>query len=149
LPLRSSQQQPLQQPPRPPASGARVRTPKQRAGAAAEDAACAHLAAHGLRIVARNVRFKVGELDIIAAHGALLVFVVVRRRSSRRFGSAAASVDAFKRRRLVRAAQCYLQAQARVRPRWPEPACRFDVVAVDGDRIEWIVNAFGSKEEHR
>lgn len=148
----STQAQPQPQQPSPTATRVRVRTPKQRAGAAAEDAACAHLVAHGLRIVARNVRFKVGELDIVAAHGAMLVFVEVRRRSSPRFGSAAASIDAFKRRRLVRAAQCFLQAQVRARSRTPEPACRFDVIGVDGDRgdrIEWIVNAFGSNEEYR
>src|SRR5690606_24172186 len=87
-----------------------ARTPKQRAGAAAEDAACAHLAAHGCRIVARNVRYRVGELDIVAFDDDELVFVEVRLRTGNAFGGAAASVDAFKQRRLVRAAQQFLAA---------------------------------------
>jgi putative endonuclease len=64
-----------------------------------------------------------------------LVFVEVRRRASSRFGGAAASIDAGKRARLAIAAQTYLQ-----RYRMP-PACRFDVVAIDGDAVSWIRNA--------
>ena len=80
-----------------------ARTPKQRAGDAAEQAACEHLRANGCTIVARNARYKEGELDIVARQGALLLFVEVRQRGSDRFGGAGASVDHFKRKRLLRA----------------------------------------------
>lgn len=119
------------------------RTPRQRAGDAAEDAACELLAARGCRIVARNIRYREGELDIVAWDGATLAFVEVRlRRDGGRFGGAAASVDAFKRKRLARAARHFLAerfgADAR---RWPP--CRFDVVAADGTALDWLRDAFG------
>jgi putative endonuclease len=120
-----------------------VRTPLQRAGAAAEAAACDYLVERGMRIVARNVRYQVGELDIVAADGALLVFVEVRRRANDHFGGAKASVSGAKRSRLVRAAQVYLLEHHG--QRWP--ACRFDVVAFESGRLEWIVDAFGTEEK--
>jgi putative endonuclease len=91
----------------------------------------------GLRLVERNYRCKGGEIDLIMHTPAgELVFVEVRQRASRAFGGAAASVTGTKQRRLVLAAQHYLARLARV------PACRFDVVAIDGGRLEWIENAF-------
>ena len=121
----------------------RAPTARQRVGAAAEAAACDHLVRHGLCIVGRNVRYRAGELDIVAVDGRTVVFVEVRRRSDMRFGGAGTSIDAAKRRRLARAAQCYLLQ--RFGERWP--ACRFDVVAFDDDRCEWIIDAFGIEEE--
>lgn len=128
-----------------------VRTPKQRAGAAAEEAAARLLQQHGCTIVARNVRFREGELDIVAREGELILFVEVRRRKDNRFGGAVASVDHFKRKRLLRAAQHFLvrhhgdgSATGRRRPGaggWP--ACRFDVVTADDQGVtEWIRDAF-------
>lgn len=126
-----------------------ARTPKQRAGDAAEQAACEHLRANGCTIVARNARYKEGELDIVARQGALLLFVEVRQRSSDRFGGAGASVDHFKRKRLLRAAQHFLlehfgdgsAAGGRRNGGWP--ACRFDVMTADGNGVtEWIQDAF-------
>lgn len=127
----------------PPAAGApRPRTPRQRAGDAAEDAACAHLVAQGCAIVARNARYPEGELDIVARQDATVIFVEVRLRSGARFGGAAASVDRFKRRRLLRAAQRWLLEHEGARA-WP--ACRLDVVTVDGEgRVEWIRGAFAA-----
>jgi len=64
------------------------------------------------------------------------VFVEVRARGDARFGGAAASVGTAKQRRIVLAARHYLQ-------RWPAPPpCRFDVVAIDGDRVDWLRGAF-------
>lgn len=106
------------------------------AGKRAEDRAAAFLQAKGLVIVERNFAAKVGEIDIIAKDGDELVFVEVRARSSRGFGGAAASVDAGKRRRVTRAARVWLQARG-----W-EGACRFDVVALDGETLEHLPAAF-------
>jgi putative endonuclease len=120
-----------------------VRTPKQRAGAAAEEAACAHLRQHGCRILARNVRYREGEIDIVAADGSTLLFVEVRLRARADFGGGVASVDAIKRRRLVRAAQHYLAQHFGSAGR-PLPPCRFDVIGVDAGGVrEWIRDAFG------
>ena len=116
-----------------------VRTPKQRAGDAAEDAAAKHLAAAGCRIVARNARYRDGEVDLVARERDVLVFVEVRMRVSLRFGGAAVSVNTLKQKRIARAAQHWLLGE--YGERWP--ACRFDVVTVDGSgTIEWIRDAF-------
>lgn len=79
----------------------------------------------GLRILARNYRRRCGELDLVALESETLVFVEVRARSPGRFGSALASVDGRKQRRLLATAQCFLQEYPQHRDR----ACRFDVVA--------------------
>jgi len=118
------------------------------AGARAEDAACAFLARRGLSIVARNVRSRFGEIDIVAREGAVLVFVEVRLRRSRRFGGAGASITAAKRARLVAAAQAYLAGLAR------EPACRIDALLIDADEggtagggaIEWVRDIAGDAD---
>ena len=134
----------LRRPPRP--KTIRLRTPKQRAGDAAEEAASVYLTQQGLRVIARNVRYPDGELDVIAADGPTLVFVEVRLRSSNAFGGAIASVDANKRRRVIRAAQHYLKAHTRDGQR-DLPPCRFDVIASDGTGVtEWIRGAFTADE---
>jgi len=95
-------------------------------GRAAEDAAVRHLAALGFEIVARNVWLCGAELDLVARDGDVVVFVEVRSRSNRRFGSAAATVRWRKIARVARAAQAYLSMHGLQRA----PA-RFDVVGVD------------------
>lgn len=116
-----------------------VRTPKQRAGDEAEDAAARHLIAKGCVVLARNARYREGELDLIMREREVIAFVEVRMRASDSRGGAAASVDVFKRKRIVRAAQRWLAEHHG--EHWP--ACRFDVVAIDGDgTIEWLRDAF-------
>ena len=109
-------------------------------GNAAEDAALAHLLAAGLRLVERNYRTPGrggGEIDLILREpDGTLVFVEVRARARASHGGAAASVGAIKQRRIVLAARHYL-----LRQRQPPP-CRFDVVAIDGERVEWLRGAF-------
>ena len=109
-------------------------------GNAAEDAALAHLLAAGLTLVERNYRTPGrggGEIDLVMREaGGTLVFVEVRARAGTTHGGAAASVGAVKQRRIVLAARHYL-----LRHRSPPP-CRFDVVAIEGDRIEWLQAAF-------
>ncbi|MBX3603779.1 MAG: YraN family protein [Piscinibacter sp.] len=112
-------------------------------GDAAEDAALAHLRAQGMLLVERNYRVargpggRGGEIDLILREpDGTLVFVEVRARRDGRFGGAAASVGAAKRGRLLFAAQHFLL-------RYPAPPpCRFDVVALDGGRLEWHRAAF-------
>ena len=109
-------------------------------GNAAEDAALAHLLATGLTLVERNYRTPGrggGEIDLVMREaGGTLVFVEVRARAGTTHGGAAASVGGVKQRRIVLAARHYL-----MRHRSP-PACRFDVVAIDGNHIEWLKAAF-------
>ena len=115
-------------------------TAKARDGAAAEALAARHLEGHGLRIVARNYRCHMGEIDLVAQDDDTLVFVEVRLRRSNAFGGAAASIDAHKRKRVLTAARHYLAGK-------PERACRFDVVVLDGladTRVEWLRDAFSA-----
>lgn len=110
------------------------RTAKQVEGQAGEDEALAHLERSGLRLVERNFRCKGGEIDLIMQEQGNLVFVEVRKRADTAYGGAAASVTSRKQRRLITAAQIYLQ-----RYRMPPP-CRFDVIAIDGGAIDWLKN---------
>ncbi len=113
-----------------------------RDGAAAEALAARHLEQHGLTIIARNVRCRGGEVDLIADDGRSLVFVEVRLRKNGRFGGAAASITASKQQRVILAAQQWLAGDG---GRHANRACRFDAMLLDGldaARIEWIRGAF-------
>jgi putative endonuclease len=127
------------------ASGGRAGTgPTTKArGDAAEALALHWLQARGLALVQRNYRVargpraRGGEIDLILRErDGTLVFVEVRARSSRSQGGAAASVTASKQRRIVLAAQIYLMRLAVV------PPCRFDVLAIDGEQVQWLRGAF-------
>ncbi len=110
-----------------------------RTGAAAEKQAERFLKKQGLRIIARNYKTPGrggGEIDLIAQDGDTLVFVEVRQRSRQDYGGAAASVGRTKQKHLRFAAQRYLQSLSTL------PPCRFDVLAVDGEQIEWLRAAF-------
>lgn len=108
-----------------------------------EARALAHLQRAGLRLVERNYRVAAGpharggEIDLILRdRDGTLVFVEVRRRASRGQGGAAATVSSIKQQRLVFAARHYLLRHA------TPPPCRFDVVAIDGEGLEWLRAAF-------
>ena len=118
-------------------------TARALTGRAGEALAQRHLEARGLRILARNYRVARGrsrpggEIDLVALEpDGTLVFVEVRVRRGRMGGGAAASVNPAKQARLIHAAQTWLSLLPRV------PPCRFDVVAVDGDRVQWLKAAF-------
>ncbi|WP_151631758.1 YraN family protein [Noviherbaspirillum aerium] len=115
-----------------------TRTSKQLEGDAGETRALAYLEQQGLSLLQRNFRCKGGEIDLIMKDNSVLVFVEVRKRAPGRFGDAAASVGHRKQARLTIAAQVYLQSLRTV------PPCRFDVVAIDGERLNWIRNAIES-----
>lgn len=108
-----------------------------------EALALAHLQRAGLALVERNYRVargphaRGGEVDLILRdRDGTLVFVEVRSRASTSHGGAAASVGAAKQQRIVLAARHYLM-------RLPSPPpCRFDVVAIDAGRVEWLRGAF-------
>jgi putative endonuclease len=112
---------------------------RQQQGLDAEQRAQDFLMARGLVPVARNVRFKQGEIDLVMREGAEWVFVEVRARADGRFGGAAASVNGRKQARVSRAAQVFLMGRFGQRA-WP--ACRFDVVAFEAGEPVWIRAAF-------
>jgi putative endonuclease len=108
-------------------------------GNAAEDLAAAALTAAGYRLVERNVRLHVGELDVVAWDGDVFVFVEVRSRGDQRFGGGAAAMSVAKQRQVARVASAYLATRApSPRPRY----IRFDVVAVTGQDAVILRDAF-------
>lgn len=122
-------------------------TRRQAVGRWGEDQALACLQAQGLRLVQRNFRAPGrggGEIDLVMQAGdGTLVFVEVRVRRASDYGGAGASINARKRARIVLAAQHFLA-------RWPgpAPACRFDVVLIDGQGQPpaWVQGAFDGGE---
>lgn len=109
-------------------------SPTQQQGRLWEQRALTYLKLRGLTPVAVNYTCRGGEIDLIMRDRDTLVFVEVRQRDGAGYGGAASSISPAKVRRLVRAAQTYLLRYTRL------PPCRFDVLAVDGEKIDWLRN---------
>ena len=111
---------------------------ENNAGFAAEKLAATFLTNQGLKLVAQNYHCRFGEIDLIMTDARTLVFIEVRLRSNKQFGSAAASITPQKQQKLILTAQHYLQQH-------PEKnACRFDVLLMDKlevSAITWLKNA--------
>ena len=97
-------------------------------GNVAEELAASWLTEQGYRIVARNVRTRAGEIDIVARDGDTLCFLEV---ATADYGPAIAAVTPAKQRRLARAASAYLVHRA------SEGPCRFDVLGMDLENGTW------------
>ena len=118
-------------------------SPTARTGATCESLALAYLEQHGLTLVARNFRCKIGEIDLIMRDGASTVFVEVRHRRSGSFGGARASITRAKMRRIANSAQVFMKQQHMSF----ESPIRFDVVTIDGalaqqPETSWLKAAF-------
>ena len=108
-------------------------------GKKAEDVACNFLLNNGLELLERNYSCRYGEIDLIMRDSDVLVFIEVRYRKHAAFGTAAESIDANKRRKIIFTADYYLQRNK------PNCSTRFDVVTLDAERSpEWITDAFTS-----
>jgi putative endonuclease len=116
---------------------------RMQRGVIAEDLAAVYLQLRGLKILARNLRCKAGELDLVCLDEGVLAIVEVRQRGSVEFGGASASVTWAKQRKIIRAAQFYLRRQKH----WRNFPVRFDVLAIEGSpqgahRVDWVKDAF-------
>ncbi len=111
---------------------------KRALGDSRERQAAAYLQQHGARIKARNYTCRWGEIDLIVEVDNSLCFVEVRHRSQQDFGGAAQSVTPGKQKKLIASAQHYLQRH----PRYQQHACRFDVIAIEGEQLHWLKDAF-------
>jgi len=94
-------------------------------GSWGEDQAVSFLCHQGMKIVERNFRTPVGEIDIIARDRKNLVFIEVKTRRGLAFGTPQEAVGLRKQRQIIRTAQWYLQSNRKVNL---QP--RFDVVAI-------------------
>ena len=110
----------------------------RRVGSEYEERAALYLEGMGYRILERNFRCRLGEIDLVARHKGYLVFVEVKYRRSERYGAPAEAVGYQKQRTISKVAQYYLMRRG-LGSRMP---VRFDVVSVLGEDIEVYENAF-------
>lgn len=114
---------------------------KLTVGQQAELYARTYLEKRGLIWLASNFSCRAGEIDLIMKTSkGELVFIEVRRRSSEKFGGAAASVTVGKQKKIIKTAALYLLKN----PNQGQHGVRFDVLAFDGKpaRLTWIERAF-------
>jgi putative endonuclease len=108
-------------------------------GEGAESIAATFLEKNQCVVVDKNFTCRFGEIDLICRDAKDLVFVEVRYRSNLKFGSAAETVNIAKQRKIIKAAQHFLQ----LNPKLNKFYMRFDVIGVDANHsIEWIKGAF-------
>lgn len=116
--------------------------PRRLFGQEGEETAARYLQQKGYRIVAKNLRSSLGELDLVAEDGSVLVFIEVKARQTDEFGGAIYAVHRQKQQKLIRLASQYL-----ARHHLTGRTCRFDVVLLQGpmsadSQIDHIKNAF-------
>ncbi len=113
-----------------------TQAPHLTQGQRGEDAALRYLEQQGLKLVERNVRYPFGEIDLIMKQGQKWIFIEVKSRQSKQFGGAIQAINQGKINRLRRAASHYMQRNHL------DVECRFDVVAIDANKINWLTDAF-------
>lgn len=111
---------------------------KRSLGQEKEELAAEYLISQGAKIIERNYYFRGGELDLIAKDGEYLCFIEVKYRKSSSFGFPEEAVTYAKQRKILKGARLYLY-QNHFKKDTP---CRFDVVSITGNEINWIKNAF-------
>lgn len=110
---------------------------KREVGTFYEQMASEYLNRQGIRIIERNFRCRIGEIDLIGLDkDDTLVFFEVKYRKSNSYQNPLEAVNYNKQRKIIKTAQYYLMIHD------SDKACRFDVVGITGESIEWIKNAF-------
>jgi putative endonuclease len=114
---------------------------QQKFGRESEELAARHLKKNGYKILERNYRTELGEIDIIAKQKKTIVFVEVKARKTKRFGSPKEAITPKKQLKISMVALLYLKKTSQSNAR-----ARFDVVTVAGQyrrpEVEIIKNAF-------
>ena len=125
-------------------------SPTQRKGHAYENLAKHYLKKKGLSLITTNYTCQCGEIDLIMKDGETLVFIEVRYRSNKQYGSALESVNTKKQRKIIQSAQSFLQHS----PWATKLNCRFDVLGISPSahqlanshdtllEVNWIQSAF-------
>lgn len=114
-------------------------------GSRQETLAASYLEERGMKITERNFRCRQGEIDIIGYHNDYLVFVEVKYRRDRTKGTAGEAVDIRKQRQICKVADYYRLVHKIA----GNAAIRYDVVAIQGEHIEWLQNAFPHRERQK
>lgn len=109
----------------------------RRIGGAQEARAMLELERLGYKILEKNFRCRIGEIDMIALHKGYLVFIEVKYRKNSKAGFAAEAVTWKKQQTISRVADYYIRTHCK-----KIPSCRFDVVALDSEAVTVYENAF-------
>ena len=110
---------------------------KHNIGQKGEVLAKRFLQKHGYKIITTNYSNKQGEIDIIALEKDTIVFIEVKARSNNYFGLAKEAIDEHKKQKIAKVALYYLRNHCK-----EDVKARFDVIAIDNDKIELIRNAY-------
>lgn len=111
---------------------------KRAVGSKFEEIAAEYLTEKGLTVIEKNYHGRHGEIDLIARDEGYLVFVEVKYRKNDSMGDPAEAVGYYKQQHIRATARYYLHQN-----RYGEDTpCRFDIVAILGDNIRWMKNAF-------
>ena len=103
-----------------------------------ENLARRYLSNNGYEILEQNFRVRFGEIDIVAKNEGYLCFVEVKYRKNDKYGGGLYAVNKDKQKTIFNVAKMYLKEKCLKE----DTPCRFDVVNVDGDKVEIIKNAF-------
>ncbi|HSW69731.1 MAG TPA: YraN family protein [Gammaproteobacteria bacterium] len=111
---------------------------RKKLGYLAEQQACQFLQAKGLKLITQNYRSILGEIDLIMRDGEDIVFVEVRSRAKNYYGSAIETINKNKQKKILETSLFFLQQR-----NWLNKVnCRFDVIGINHDHLEWIQDAF-------
>ena len=110
---------------------------RHRDGLAAEERAKQLLIENGYVVLEHRYRVSRHDVDLVARRGSTVVFVEVKLRRSLKYGAAVQAISADKQRQVVRAASAWLRVHGK-----PGDVARFDVVAIQGSKLQWIQSAF-------
>lgn len=113
---------------------------KRYTGSFYEDKAVSYLKSHGFQILKRNYRCKIGEIDIVAFKDNILRFIEVKYRTDLNYGYSLQAVSKKKQWKIMRAAQWYMTENNFGDNR----ECSFDVIAIQGNNIQYIFNGYGA-----
>lgn len=110
----------------------------RKTGAQKEQQVCAYLMSKGVDIIDSNYRCRMGEVDLIGRDGEYLVFFEVKYRTSKTAGYACASVTLHKQKQICKVSDYFRM----LHPEYAQLPVRYDVMAIDDGKLEWLVNAF-------
>lgn len=113
---------------------------RRNIGSFYEERAENYLIEHDFTIIEKNFRCKIGEIDVIAIKDGILRFIEVKYRKDTEYGYALSAVTRQKQRKIKNAAMWFLNAHSQ----YNDIPCSFDVIAIQGEHIEYIFNGFYS-----
>lgn len=111
---------------------------KRGIGRRYEEQAASYLRRQGLNILVQNYRDRYGEIDLIGKDGTCLVFIEVKYRRNEDKGNPLEAISVFKQQRIRNTARYYLYTHQY----GDDTPCRFDVIGILDQKIQWIKNAF-------